>query len=383
MVKGIRERHSRSCRSTKGGRCDCEPSYEAQLWNPAEGKPTRRTFRDQGEAKSWLRDARIAFRRGQGAPGRPTGTLREIHDEWQRLAAAGVIRRQGGDEFKPSTRRAYDQHMRVRVLPDHGDEPLADLRRADWQALVDDLLADGVAPSTIGGTIAAVAAIYRHEVSRGRLALNPTSGLELPTPNGQRERFASPGEAAQLLAAVPADDRPIWATAMYAGLRCGELQALRVQSIRLDDGVIDVHHGWDRREGRIATKGRNRRTVPIPSALREPLAADLLRTGRRGGDLAFGTTATSPFAPQTLQTHADAAWQAARLERVTPHDCRHTYASLMIAAGVNAKALSTYMGHASIQITFDRYGHLMPGNEREAAGLLDTYLAAAARTAAR
>ena len=46
----------------------------------------------------------------------------------------------------------------------------------------------------------------------------------------------------------------------------------------------------------------------------------------------------------------------------------------MIAAGVNAKALSTYMGHANISITLDRYGHLMPGNESEAAGLLDAYL---------
>jgi integrase len=50
----------------------------------------------------------------------------------------------------------------------------------------------------------------------------------------------------------------------------------------------------------------------------------------------------------------------------------------MIAAGVNAKALSSYMGHSSIQITYDRYGHLMPGNEEEAARLLDTYLASAA-----
>src|SRR4051794_5607044 len=49
------------------------------------------------------------------------------------------------------------------------------------------------------------------------------------------------------------------------------------------------------------------------------------------------------------------------------HESRHTFASLMIAAGSNAKALSTYMGHSSITITLDRYGHLMPGNETEAA----------------
>ncbi len=63
------------------------------------------------------------------------------------------------------------------------------------------------------------------------------------------------------------------------------------------------------------------------------------------------------------------------LERITPHECRHTFASLMIATGVNAKALSTFMGPANISITLDRYGHLMPGSEEEAAGLLDGYLA--------
>jgi integrase len=74
---------------------------------------------------------------------------------------------------------------------------------------------------------------------------------------------------------------------------------------------------------------------------------------------------------------AKAAWKAARLDPITPHECRHTFASLMIAAGVNAKALSVYMGHSTVSFTMDRYGHLMPGNEDEAAGLLDAYLDAA------
>jgi integrase len=62
---------------------------------------------------------------------------------------------------------------------------------------------------------------------------------------------------------------------------------------------------------------------------------------------------------------------------ITLHECRHTFASLMIAARVNAKALSTCMGHSGISITLDRYAHLMPGNEAEAAGLLDAFLACA------
>jgi len=63
------------------------------------------------------------------------------------------------------------------------------------------------------------------------------------------------------------------------------------------------------------------------------------------------------------------------VDPLTLHAARHTYASLMIAAGVNAKALSTFMGHANIAITLDLCGHLMPGSEAEAGSLLDSYLA--------
>jgi integrase len=100
----------------------------------------------------------------------------------------------------------------------------------------------------------------------------------------------------------------------------------------------------------------------------------MLASGRRDEALAFGETKARPFRPERVQRRADEAWELAGLERVTFHECRHTFASLSIAAGVNAKALQSYMGHASIQTTFDLYGHLMPGSEDEAAGLLDSYL---------
>lgn len=100
----------------------------------------------------------------------------------------------------------------------------------------------------------------------------------------------------------------------------------------------------------------------------------------------FGRGADRPFEPSGVSRRAQTAWKTAELEALTLHEARHTFASLMIAAGVNAKALSSYMGHASITITLDRYGHLMPGNEEEAAALLDGYLEReherAARTAA-
>jgi hypothetical protein len=81
----------------------------------------------------------------------------------------------------------------------------------------------------------------------------------------------------------------------------------------------------------------------------------------------FGATADRPFSPSAAQSSADAAWEDAGLARITTHACRHLYASTNIAAGVNAHALCRYMGHSSINVTFDLYGHLFPGNEAEAA----------------
>ena len=83
---------------------------------------------------------------------------------------------------------------------------------------------------------------------------------------------------------------------------------------------------------------------------------------------------TRPFHPGATAKRARAVWEEAGLAPIRLHECRHTYAAFMIAAGINAKALSTYMGHSSITITLDRYGHLLPGNETEAASMLEAWL---------
>jgi integrase len=116
--------------------------------------------------------------------------------------------------------------------------------------------------------------------------------------------------------------------------------------------------------------------VPIPAVLRDELLEHLLRTSREGERLIFGPEGSEPFPVRQFQRAADAVWKKAGLQRITPHERRHTFASLMIAAGVNPKALSAFMGQSSITITLDRYGHLTPGSEEEAGGLLDGYLEA-------
>jgi integrase len=306
----------------------------------------------------------------------PTGeTLRQASDAWLEGARAGLIRPRSGEPYKPSAIRNYDQHLRLRVLPELGSRKLSEITRTSLQDFVDGLVAAGESGAVIEGALSPVRAIYRRACGRpdSGISVNPTVGLELPAAGGRRDRIAPPKEAAALLKALT-KDRALWATCLYAGLRRGEAMALRVKDIDLGAGTIHVQRGWDRYEGVIATKSGKDRKVPIPGALRRYLAEHLLGLGWSDDGLVFGISASSPFVVHNVIARADKAWEDAKVQRITMHECRHTYASLMIAAGVNAKALSVYMGHANIGITLDRYGHLFPGNESEAAGLLDAYL---------
>jgi integrase len=86
--------------------------------------------------------------------------------------------------------------------------------------------------------------------------VNPTHDLELPAVEGTRERVADPTEAQTLLGALTEADRPLWATALYAGLRNGELQALRYEDVDLEAGLLRVEHSWDAVEGAVDPKSK-------------------------------------------------------------------------------------------------------------------------------
>ena len=138
-------------------------------------------------------------------------------------------------------------------------------------------------------------------------------------------------------------------------------------------GVLRVCHAWDQYEGLISPKSAaGVRTVPIIARLRQQLdehRAHLLENG-----FVFGRAAERPCDRFVVLNRATRVWKAAGLNPISLHECRHTFASLMIAAGVNLKALQVFMGHASITVTLDLYGHLMPGSEGEATTLVDAYL---------
>ena len=316
----------------------------------------------------------------EGGLRRPAATtFRDAAALWLDQARAGAIRTKSGDVYKPSALRGYEQALRLRLLPPLGAHRLSDVTRANLQRLVSAWQEAGLSPSSIRNTINAVRAIYRSAdlLIDGAIPASPTLGLRLPAVRGRRERIASPDEATRLLRALPPEDRGLWATALYAGLRLGELRALDWEHVDLPSGTIAVERSYDPKAGFVDPKSRaGRRRVPVPSVLRETLVEHKLVTHRDLG-LVFGRSPAKPFSPSSVNLRAARAWSEAELEPIGLHECRHTCASYFIAAGINAKTLSTFLGHASITTTLDRYGHLFPGSEAEAAGLLDEYLARA------
>lgn len=376
MAEGIEVRHAKGCRCLSGGRCNCTPSYRVRVWSNRERRRVRKSFTSLAEAKAWRAEALVALRLGTLRAPVPE-TVRAAATAWLKGAREGTVRDRSGRSYKPSTIRTYAEKLDAYVLPALGDYRLSELRRPEVQALADQMLAAGLSPSTVRNAIDPLRAIYRRAMQRDEVAINPTSRLDLPASRKKRDRIATPTEARALLEALPASERATWATAFYAGLRRGELRALRCIDVDLGRSEISVARSWDQHEGPIDPKSEaSARTIPLLAVLRDFLDEHLLATGRSGEDLVLGRTPTDAFVASTVRNRALAVWEAAGLTPITLHECRHTFASLLIASGENPKAVQEFMGHSTITETFDRYGHLFPGARDEARARMDAYLEA-------
>ena len=387
MAAGITQRHGRGC----GGKGRCACPWQASVFSRRDGKKLRRNFPTKAAAQAWRSDSLSAARRGELRA--PTATtVREAADAFMVGAKDGTIPTASGGVYKPATLRGYRVALDKRILPTLGSRRLSAVYRRDVQDLADALTAEGLSASTVHNTLDPLRVIYRRAIRREEgVTVDPTEGLELRRPNGERPRIASPAEAAALIAAIQEDERALWATAFYAGLRRGELRALRWGDVDLPARLIHVSRGWDaiEREQSVKSQAGNRR-VPILDLLAVEMTAHKARTGRDGDALVFGSGASHPFSPESVRRRSLAAWDAengrrtkdaengadvALLDPITLHEARHVCASLLIAAGVNPKALSVILGHSTIAMTFDTYGHLMPGAEDEAAAATNAYLA--------
>lgn len=368
--RGITRVHQRSCAWLNGRRCNCEAAYRAEAFDRITQRRVYKTWPNLKAAQRWRDDIRTAIRAGTSRV-LGTTTLGDAWSEFYEGVLAGTVKAAGGGDYKPAVVRAYETKWRLYLDPQFGRVNVGELRLVHVQKLVDELVASGAAPKTVRNTIIPLRALYRWCIRRELATVNPCDNIELPSGEVARDRVASVPEALRLIAALPDRDRAIWATAFFAGLRRGELLALDWSNVDLLARKIKVVRSYDPGSQQyVAPKTkRGTREVGIPQLLVQHLAA-LNRTE----GLVFGPTGLTPFNASKLHERSYKTWDDAQLRRITLHECRHTYASLMIEAGVNIKKISEYMGHASITITLDRYGHLLPGDLATTLDQFDTYL---------
>jgi integrase len=330
------------------------------------------------EARAWRVDALARLQNGTLSAAQGP-TVREASEQFVSGMESGAIRNRSGKRYRPSVIRGYARELRARILPALGASRLARLTRADIQVWADSLAVESLAPNTIRNAVTPLQALYGWAIPRGLALANPCTGLRLPSGEKARDRIATPAEAAVVISALPSNDQAALGLAVYAGLRMGELVAIEWEAIDLDARTLRVTRAWDEKSHLFLdakSKAGQNRTVPIVDRLATLLADHRVLMNHPESGLLFpgAWDATRPASPGGSRNRAADTWKEAALKSLGFHEGRHTFASLMIAAGVNAKALSTYMGHANISITLDRYGHLMPGNEAEARALLDAYL---------
>lgn len=130
-------------------------------------------------------------------------------------------------------------------MPAFGAMRLDQLQRRHVQKFADSLLADGKGPSTVRNTLMPLRVLYRRAIRDDLAWVNPCERIELPAIRARRVTIVSADTAAKLIAAIPElRDRALWATAIYAGLRRGELMALRWADVDLAGCVINVERAY-------------------------------------------------------------------------------------------------------------------------------------------
>lgn len=380
-MRGIEVRHQRGCTAKRPIDCPCGPNYRATVY--LDGQPIRRSFKNPLDAVDFRTNGHRA--KVEGILTAPNTVALRVH--WNALLddiENGVIRDRKGRLYKASTVEGYRRSWNLYLDGPLGAYPAGDpgLREAikrTWKAwLRQDRPGGAMAPNSIANNLMPLRVLFRHLIDEGIVRENPTTGMMLPAGEKKRDRVAEPVEFEALLAALPTSTlRVAFGLAGYTGMRMAEIRGLREEMIDWDAREIIVAGQWSPHSRAImSTKTREDRTIPIPDAL-YTILGEHRRVRREKGIVSplFVCNATGgAFTPGHLQRQADKAWHQAMLWRITFHELRHTYATYLIAAGLNPKAVSKLMGHSSIQITFDRYGHLFKGHVDEARGLLDTYL---------
>jgi len=276
--------------------------------------------------------------------------------------------------LRENTRRDYECNLRLYIVPYFAGIKIRNITPDMVETFRSVLVDRGVGRRTVNKCHTLLSTMLRYALRHRWLNYNPAAEIrKLRDGPNHRDRpldenVLMPGEVWQLIKAADERWRAIFLTAVSTGLRQGELFGLRWSDIDWTAKQIHVRRQYTYRRFCELKTRYSRRRVGLSDELIAELKRWKLRCPKGEHDLVFPTGAGNPENHSNLLRRGFyPALRRAGLRKIRFHDLRHTYASLLIAANVHPKRIQALLGHSSIKVTMDTYGHLMNETDNEAA----------------
>ena len=279
--------------------------------------------------------------------------------------------------LKPKTFSGYESLLKVHILPRFGSSRLDRIDSLSIEEWIADLKASGLSASRIRQAHNVLSQILQTAVRSRYLPTNFAEGIDLPRKPRREQLFLTPAEVGRLADKVNEEYRTLVYVFAYGALRWGEAAALRRRRVDVLRGNLEVAESLAEVGGDLhfgPTKNYRNRVVTLPKFLREmlnhqlvtyaaPEPEALLFTARNGSPMRNSNFSSNVWRP---------AVEAAGLpEGLRVHDLRHTAVAILISQGVHPEAIKRFLGHSSIMVTMDIYGHLFPSEQEALAQALD------------
>ncbi|MDN4518139.1 tyrosine-type recombinase/integrase [Mycolicibacterium austroafricanum] len=343
--------------------------YRVRYRTPERGQTDKRGFRTKRDAEAFASTVEVSKLKGEYvSPSNARITLDQLGPAW-------LERKRG--HLKPSGYVVMETTWRLRVKPRWGHVALGDIRPSAVQQWITDLGRGSENVKPVGAAVVqrthfVLSSILADAVRDSLIARNPADGVKLPRTSRKRPLYLTHQQVGALATASGHYEGLVLLLA-YTGLRWGEAIGLRVHDLDLLRKRASVTENAVQTGGGIhvgTPKSHKQRTVPLPEFLVSYLARQCDGKGR--DDLLWpGDDGTHLRRPHPVSGWFAKAVTASGIPRATPHDLRHTAASLAVSAGANVKAVQKMLGHASAAMTLDVYADLFSDDLEAVATALD------------
>jgi len=287
---------------------------------------------------------------------------------------------------KPSTFRGYQGDLNHHLIPSFGSDFLANINREKIEQVLNKIRGERSA-DTVNNIRLVLLMIFNYAKSLKYISSNPAEEIK-PFPLDHKEMdFLAPEEIGLFLKQSQEPFKTIFLIAILTGMRRGEILGLQWGDIDWNNNTIFVRRSlyWlmrkenkelDKRWRFIEPKSkRSRRAIVMTPRLKEALEIHRISSANGAYDLVFCNKDGNPLDPDNMvKREFLPTLSMAGLRRIRFHDLRHSYCSLLISQGENIKFIQSQLGHASIQTTIDRYGHLLPCDQYGVGSKLDSQI---------